>query len=942
LLERGAELTSLDRLLANAEHAAGRVALIEGPPGIGKTRLLREVARRARDRGLGVLTARGSELERSFPYGIVHQLLDPVVRSGAPDDREDLMAGAAGLARPVFEPSPTAEAAGDPSFAILHGLYWLLANLAERGPLFIAIDDAQWSDRPSGRLLEFLAPRLEGMPIALAVASRDTGNVAEPDALSALARAPLQRIKLRRLSTAAVGGLVAAGLGEQAGETLASACATATGGNPFLIHELLNDLARQQRATDDIDPATVERLGPREVAAAALARVGGLSGAPALTRALAVLGEDAHLTAAAALAELDPGEASATADGLADAMILEAGRPLRFAHPIVRAAVYDAISAGTRSDLHARAAQLRARGGAEPDAVAAHLLETEPRGDEATVEALRRAAAASAGRGAPEPAIEFLRRALAEPPVDRLRPEILHELGSALMRVGAPEATGALQEAFELAVTADARALTALELAENLMVAGRSPATVAVLEGELDGLPGAEVRTAARLEALLLAIAFVGVSGRRLVERRLRAVAADFRWSDDERSRLLAAPVAWEWAIGPGGRAASGAELAELALADGRLIREETADSASPLGAANALWVTGRYGQAERALGAMVAEAQGRGSLRGFALGTVNRAYARYLRGWLHEAEADAEAYLEISAETGWSVFDPTAAAVLAAVRLERGDLEGAQRAVAPFERVRDDEIGTMQFLNLSRAAIGLARGDNESALSNLALCRRFEEGFKGGPGLACLIPWRSLAALAHLGLDNRDDAHALAGEEVRLAREFGAARALGVALRVLGTVEGGDRQAELLSEAESVLESADSQVEHARALTDLGAALRRAGERLEARERLAAGMDLAHRAGAAALAARAREELVAAGARPRRLAVSGPDALTASERRVAQMAADGMGNREIAQALFVTLRTVEGHLTQAFAKLEIGSRDELRDAIAPDTASLR
>jgi len=356
----------------------------------------------------------------------------------------------------------------------------------------------------------------------------------------------------------------------------------------------------------------------------------------------------------------------------------------------------------------------------------------------------------------------------------------------------------------------------------------------------------------------------------------------------------------------------------------------------------NALWVTGRYEQAERALGAMVAEAQGRGSLRGFALGTVNRAYARYLRGWLHEAEADAEAYLEISAETGWSVFDPTAAAVLAAVRLERGDLEGAQRAVAPFERVRDDEIGTMQFLNLSRAAIGLARGDNESALSNLALCRRFEEGFKGGPGLACLIPWRSLAALAHLGLDNRDDAHALAGEEVRLAREFGAARALGVALRVLGTVEGGDRQAELLSEAESVLESADSQVEHARALTDLGAALRRAGERLEARERLAAGMDLAHRAGAAALAARARAELVAAGPRPRRLAVSGPDALTASERRVAQMAADGMGNREIAQALFVTLRTVEGHLTQAFAKLEIGSRDELRDAIAPDTASLR
>jgi DNA-binding CsgD family transcriptional regulator len=123
--------------------------------------------------------------------------------------------------------------------------------------------------------------------------------------------------------------------------------------------------------------------------------------------------------------------------------------------------------------------------------------------------------------------------------------------------------------------------------------------------------------------------------------------------------------------------------------------------------------------------------------------------------------------------------------------------------------------------------------------------------------------------------------------------------------------------------------------LEHARALADLGAALRRAGCRAEAREPLRAGLDLAHRQGAWALAERARTELVASGARPRRVLLSGVDALTPSERRVADMAAAGRTNREIAQALFVTARTVEGHLTHVFQKLGLESRAELPRALA-------
>lgn len=675
------------------------------------------------------------------------------------------------------------------------------------------------------------------------------------------------------------------------------------------------------------------------MAAATLARVRRIPGAAALARAVAILGEDVDLNAAAALAGLQLRAASAVADSLADAMILDRGRPLRFAHPIVRSAVYEAIPTAIRSEMHATAARLRAAEGAPPDAVATHLLQTEPRGEAVTAEALRDAASASVARGAPETAVEALERALAEPPPEDARPEVLRELGSSLMRVGRPDAADVLEDAFYLAVTQGARALTALDLTNALMQAGRSPAAVTVIETILDDPTGVEPVTLAWFEALLYSNAFVTVSGRRLVERRLRAVAADYNWSDDARSRLLAGPVAWEWVVGPGGRAEWGGELAEPALRDGWLVEKETADGTLALGTANALWVSGRYEAANEALSALVADAQRRGSVRGFAIATANRAYGRYLGGRLSDAEADVEAYSHPLAESGWSMFDATVAAVRAAIRLERADLQGAKQVLASYTDVRDDEVGTTQFLNLSRAATALAAGDGRGALADLELCRRFEQSYNGGPGLACLVAWRSPAALAHLSLGQVDRARQLAAEEVGLAREYGAPRPLGVALRALGVSEGGDRGVERLEEAVYVLESADSIIEQARALTDLGTALRQAGKTNAARERLRAGMNLAHSCGAKAIAQRAREELVAAGARPRRLATSGPNALTASERRVAGMAVDGMSNREIAQALFVTVRTVEGHLTNAFAKLAIASREELTGALSSGRA---
>jgi DNA-binding CsgD family transcriptional regulator len=197
---------------------------------------------------------------------------------------------------------------------------------------------------------------------------------------------------------------------------------------------------------------------------------------------------------------------------------------------------------------------------------------------------------------------------------------------------------------------------------------------------------------------------------------------------------------------------------------------------------------------------------------------------------------------------------------------------------------------------------------------------------------------WRSALALA---LEDRDEALALARAELDDARLVGVPRTIGIGLRTIGTLQGGEERIETLREAIAVLDGSPARLEHARALVDLGAALRRSNRRVEAREPLRDGLDLADRCGAVRLAEHARTELRSTGARPRRAQLSGADALTPAERRVAGMAAGGMSNPEIAQALFVTINTVEGHLRHAYQKLSINSRGELPGVLGQPVESL-
>jgi DNA-binding CsgD family transcriptional regulator len=196
------------------------------------------------------------------------------------------------------------------------------------------------------------------------------------------------------------------------------------------------------------------------------------------------------------------------------------------------------------------------------------------------------------------------------------------------------------------------------------------------------------------------------------------------------------------------------------------------------------------------------------------------------------------------------------------------------------------------------------------------------------------VLPWRSRAALVHLRLGDAETARRLAFAELAHARAWGAPAAIAVALRAAARVGADGEPIDLLREATTILESSPARIEQAHAACDLGAALRRAGHRHDAHGPLRRALDAAVTCGARPLAQRARDELTAAGARPRRDRIEGRLALTASELRVATLAAEGRTNREVAQSLFVTPKTVETHLRHAFEKLGISGRRELLAAL--------
>src|SRR5919197_4255706 len=407
LLERGDELRRIEACLDAARAGAGSTLAIEGPAGICKTALVAAARAAGRAAGMTVLAARGAEIERDFAHGAVRQLLEPALAGAAEAERAELLSGAAALAAPIVVPTAERAGAAD-AFGVLHGLYWLCANLSAQSPLLLVVDDAHWADAASLRFLEFLARRVEGLPIALVVAARPGAGA---DGL--LADPATELVRPAPLSATAVADLVHAGLGRTPEAAFAEACREVTGGTPYLVAELVRALTERDLAPDAGHVEEVRALGPRTISRATLGRLGRLApAAGALAHAAAVLGPGAQLADAAALAGLEPPAAAAAADALAAAGLLADARPLQFAHPIVRTAVEADLPAGLRAGLHAAAARRFAVAAAPPERVAVHLLAADPAGEPWVVEALRAAGRDAVAHGAPDSAATYLRRAL--------------------------------------------------------------------------------------------------------------------------------------------------------------------------------------------------------------------------------------------------------------------------------------------------------------------------------------------------------------------------------------------------------------------------------------------------------------------------------------------------------------------------------------------------
>jgi DNA-binding CsgD family transcriptional regulator len=342
-------------------------------------------------------------------------------------------------------------------------------------------------------------------------------------------------------------------------------------------------------------------------------------------------------------------------------------------------------------------------------------------------------------------------------------------------------------------------------------------------------------------------------------------------------------------------------------------------------------------GEAERLAADLLDEGRRDGSLMAQVCGVGLAASLEARHSNLAASEAELSSAMELITDNELSLMALTTVLnfCLDTVVERRGmaeiaDLVEAVELPSPF-----GETQSGGMLGEVRAAVRFARGDRAGAVADLRVVADIYRSAAVGPRMT---RWRSRLALA-LPDEARAEALGLAAEEVELARGLGSARAEGIALRALGLVTGGEEGTRLLRESVATLREASMPLELARSLADLGAALRRTNSRSEARAQLREAADLAQRCGAEALEERVLEELRVAGAKPRRRALSGADSLTPGEQRVARAAAGGASNREIAQELFVSLRTVEMHLTNTYRKLGIASRGELAGAIAVEAA---
>ena len=773
------------------------------------------------------------------------------------------------------------------------------------------------------------ATAADGGRLAPAEAAADQAAL---DRLLAAERA--ERLAPRPLSRNGVGRLIAdgpLGAGANPGRAFIDACHEVTAGNPLLVRELTLALAAEGVATDEEGVRRAREIGPQPVAIAVELTLGRLRPeAVAVAEAVAVLEDGADLDDVAAVAGLPAEVVAASVAELRRSEILgHQGLRLGFVHPIVGASVRERMGSHRRGDLRRRAAQALAARSDAADRIAAHLLEAPPAGDELGRRCpgggrTRRHRPGRPGRRGPLSGARVDRAARRPPagPARSARPRPVRLRGRSRGRH--------LREGAALEPDGTARARLAVDHGRALLALGHFTEAVAVLETGIADV-GDEVTLRRELEAVWAAAAIFdpapGRSRRRSAWLPCSAPTSSRRrganancWRSWPGPRPCATGTASRRWPGPGGRGARARCWPRRPPMTPRWAR-------SPWRSRRATSTPCAWRSPTPCSPTRGAAAPHRRSLPPATSAAPSSCSPARCRMPSPTWRPRYERY-------GWQAFLPSAAAHLALALLAAGEAERARALVAldPRREDRWSQSPVWPRLLDARGQVALADGDLAAALA------AFEEAGALATAMGFANPrvlrWRAGRAGALLALGRREAALSELETELVDLRAWGAPSGVGSGLRALGAARG---DLVLLEEAVAVLEPSVARLERARALADLGRARLAAADRAAGQDALRRALDGAEACGARALAEHARAALVSSGARPRRRRITGPESLTPAERRVADRAAAGLTNREIAEALFVTRKAVEWHLANIFRKLDIGSRAELADALRGD-----
>jgi ATP/maltotriose-dependent transcriptional regulator MalT len=874
LLERDHEVAVLGGSLARASEGRGGLVAIEGPAGIGKTHLIDHTRLRAREAGWRVLDARCTPLSETIGWCLLRDWF--------------ATHGLDGPARILDDPA--GRGLGD----LVYAARWALEDLARSGPVLLLADDVQWADIGSLQALDLLVSVVQDLPCLVVVAVRSGEAPAAPESLSRIV-ASSRVLAPRPLSVEAVRRMLA----EEGIDRDPCELHEATGGVPFLVSESLHAEGVPETVVGSV-AGRIARLSPT---AMTTARAACLLCGPNDATALATVSGSPTATVADDVAAL-----------VAADLLDPDGRPR---HPLIAQAVLAHAPAHELSELHRRAALLLGRRGASHSEVASHLLQTSPAGDPDVRRRLHEEGRHALVAGDHELALRYLGRSLAE-----LEPEDA-ELVSDLARTHAElghvdEAVACWEHAGELAGNA---ASVSTRSIDALIHGGRHHEALAVVTARPEhGHPVVAAR-------LVITGLLAGMPAAR-VHEQVDGVLLEPEHPATPDERLSAAASAVLRVMD--GRDAEGAlDLALRAAGDGRLVEEETSDSFTVYLCSGVLTWTSAYDETRRLLTAALQDARRRHSAIAFANASACRGPALMRMGNISEAIRDFDSALA-QREHGWHAYLGMVLGGLVECRIARGELHHATRLRAGLERLSHEASADGAYATMSLADLAAAEGHHERAAQLYADVGALVRDRCDNPAL---LPWRAARALEVARLGAATEAGSLARENLERARAFGAPYPVAQALRTIAAVDPAARQVPLLREALELLAPTGAERLSSQVAVDLAGRLVLQGgpeARPEAVTLLRRAETLAAEQELRPLEDRVQRLLGRLGEKPQ-LPPGGPaDRLTVSERRVADLAASGLTNRQIAEQLFVTVKAVEWHLSNVYRKLGIRSRSRL------------